>query len=277
MVTPNEITKTDAFYQALAGTTDAGTGLTYPAANASAKSTPTIGTQRRRMYRRIAEILGRMNQGRVVQEDNLKVGVYPLDYLFKGTLKAFTGATNVTVVDNATNYLYIDSANTLIVNQTGFAEEHDCVRLAIVTAASGAITAMTDLRPVWTIEPKTIGRVAAVAAVDFKAVQTVTLFTVPAGKTFIPEKIVIRNTNASLAAWRGTFGQSTAKTDFLGTQNLDNITATGTGVAILQPVPATSPVQIRQYAAGTLFVMDTITPISATSGTATVDVFGYLI
>jgi hypothetical protein len=114
-------------------------------------------------------------------------------------------------------------------------------------------------------------------SVDMKTVATTNLYTVPTGKTAIVTKVIIRNPSASLAGGVCTFGKTTAKTDFLGSQTLTNISTVTTGVAILQPVPNATPVLGLAYVATAIFCIDVTTGITAASGTATIDVFGYLV
>ena len=124
---------------------------------------------------------------------------------------------------------------------------------------------------------KCLVKLATVTGVDMKTVASTTLYTVPAGKSFIPDHVVIRNYNASLSGGVCTFGQSGAKTDFLGSQTLTNLSTTTTGAAKLSQIPNATPVQKIAYAAGLNFVIDVTTGITAGSGTATIEVWGYLI
>lgn len=57
-----------------------------------------------------------------------------------------------------------------------------------------------------------------------------------------------------------TLGQSGALTDFLGSQTLSNIDASG-DIAILQPIPNATPVLLKSYAAGTVFQVDVTTAL----------------
>ncbi len=153
MTTPNEVYENDSIYQALAGTVDPQSGITYPASSASPNSSPTVGVQRRRMYRRWNMILEAINAGRVVKEATaLTVGIWGLNYDFKGTLTVYAGCTAQAVTDNATNYIYLDAANALIVNTTGFPVDADSFfPLATVVAAGGAIVSIADKRPLWRV------------------------------------------------------------------------------------------------------------------------------
>ncbi len=118
---------------------------------------------------------------------------------------------------------------------------------------------------------------SSTAAVDMKTVATTNLYTVPSGKTMIPSRVVIRNPSVSLAGGIVTFGKTTAKTDFVGSQTLTNISTVTTGVALIQPISNATPVATSAYTAGQIFCIDVTTGITAGSGTATIDVFGYLV
>lgn len=109
--------------------------------------------------------------------------------------------------------------------------------------------------------------------VDLSGTGQTTLYTVPTGKIFIPVMAVLRagdDCGASVI----TMGRSGALTDFLNSQTLGNINASG-DMAVLQPVPNSTPVLLKTYAAGVVFQID----VTTGSGGATnyVDLFGYLV
>ncbi len=115
-------------------------------------------------------------------------------------------------------------------------------------------------------------KVASVAGVDMKTAGKTTLYTVQAGKTFIPVLVVVRNPTASLAGgtdydlgtgvnadtWRQGVDLSsmTAATDYLAILGADitkySVCAAGSEFGIKVNTGATDP------------------------ATATIDVFGYL-
>lgn len=109
--------------------------------------------------------------------------------------------------------------------------------------------------------------------VALDAVAATTLYTVPAGKVFIPSKAHLR-AGADCGASVVTLGRVGALTDFLGAQTLGNINASG-DMAILAPIPNATPVLLKTYAAGTVFQMD----VTTGDGGATnyVDLFGFLV
>lgn len=109
--------------------------------------------------------------------------------------------------------------------------------------------------------------VASVASVDMKTAASVTLYTVPAGKTFYPVLLVGRNNSASLAG-----GTSYSFTNWRQTVDLSGLTVT-TGYRVLQSVDNTT---YTPLAAGAAFQI-TVTTGSTAACTMTWDVFGYLV
>lgn len=112
-----------------------------------------------------------------------------------------------------------------------------------------------------------ITRVSTTNNVDMKTAASVTLFTVPTGKTFIPVSVIIRNNSASLAG-----GTSYSFTTWRATVDLSGMTVT-TGYRVLESVDNTTYTAI---AAGGTFQI-TVTTGSTAACTATIDVFGYLV
>lgn len=134
---------------ALDGTTDSGTGLVYVPNNTSPASSPTLLQQLNRFFQRLFKIIKPAAQGRIGQSDYgaLKVIVYAMDYTLGGTHKSFAEADNQTVTNAATNYLYINASNALVINTTGFpADITTYVRLGTVVCAGGVITSINDQR-----------------------------------------------------------------------------------------------------------------------------------
>jgi hypothetical protein len=109
--------------------------------------------------------------------------------------------------------------------------------------------------------------------VAFNAVTATTLYTVPTGKLLAPVFILVR-AGADAVLTDVTFGRSTAKTDFLGTMQLDNLDADGDQV-LLMPVPQDPALKLKTYAAGVLFQCDVIVAQGGASNK--VDLFGYLV
>jgi len=119
-----------------------------------------------------------------------------------------------------------------------------------------------------------VSLLASVDSVDLNAVATTNLYTVPAGKKLVVDHVKIRNVSADAGSAVATFGKSGAKTDFLGSQTLSNLSAAGKA-AKLQPVPNATPSAITEYAAGEIFVID-VTTAAGSACTTTVEVFGKL-
>jgi len=109
--------------------------------------------------------------------------------------------------------------------------------------------------------------------VAFNATGQTTLYTVPTGKTFVPVFAIIR-AGADASNTDVTFGRVGALTDWLGTQQLDNLDAAGDQVKI--EVANVSPqTKSKTYAAAQVFQID----VTVGNGGATnyVDLFGYLV
>ena len=117
------------------------------------------------------------------------------------------------------------------------------------------------------LKENAVTKVSTTTGVDMKTAASVTLYTVPVGKTFIPTQVVIRNNSASLAG-----GTSYSFTTWRATVDLSGMTVT-TGYRVLLPADNTTYTAI---AAGGTFQI-TITTGSTAACTATIDVFGYLV
>lgn len=124
------------------------------------------------------------------------------------------------------------------------------------------------------LDKSSVSLVATKTAVDLNAVATTTLYTTPAGKKLVVDHVKVRNLSASAGSTVATFGQSGAKTDFVGAQTLSNLSAAGKAAKI-QPVPAATPAAIVEYAAATAFVID-VTTAAGSACTCSIDVFGTL-
>ena len=120
-----------------------------------------------------------------------------------------------------------------------------------------------------------ISLLARVDLVDLNAVATTNLYTVPSGKKLVVDHVKIRKLSADAANTVATFGQSGAKTDFLGAQTLSNLNAAGKA-GKLMPVPAATTVVIEEYTAAEIFVID-VTTAAGGACTATVELHGTLV
>ena len=109
--------------------------------------------------------------------------------------------------------------------------------------------------------------------VAFNAVAATTLYTVPAGKTFVPAVAIIR-AGADAGATDVTFGRVGALTDWLGTIQLDNLDADGDQVKV-EVTNANPPSKSKTYAAGVVFQIDVT--VAAGGAINRIDLFGYLV
>lgn len=90
----------------------------------------------------------------------------------------------------------------------------------------------------------------SVTTVPLNANGATTLYTVPVGKTCVLHSaILVAGANANSTDL--TIGQVGALTDFVGTQQLDNLDASGDAV-IIMPVPNATPVKTKAYPASTV-------------------------
>ena len=120
-----------------------------------------------------------------------------------------------------------------------------------------------------------IALVAQVLGEDFNVTTTTSLYTVPTGKEFTPFAVCISKVSTSLTTATVSFGQSTALTDFLGTQTLTGANAAGDAVWCAPTMDGATPVGIVTYAAGEIFSMDHVVSQGG-AATADVSVFGFL-
>ncbi|HEB79084.1 MAG TPA: hypothetical protein ENI79_01235 [Rhodospirillales bacterium] len=150
---PIQLYQADAVILSLNGTIDAATGVELVDKGVNASSSPTLQVRLHRVFYRLAELLGVHNQGRVVETGALAVGVFPIDYRLANTEKHYAGSTAQVVIDNDTNYVYVDSSNALVINVTGFpVDPTTYLPLAEVVAVNGVLT-FTDRRHwvAWTV------------------------------------------------------------------------------------------------------------------------------
>ena len=133
---------------------------------------------------------------------------------------------------------------------------------------------MADISTKSVLNENVIALVAQDDAVDFNTDTDLALYTVPPGKEFTPFGVLISKASGDLANAVVSFGQSGAKTDFLGNQTLSGVNAAGDACWCL-PIPAATPVGIVTYTAGEIFTMDRVTAAGGVA-TADVSVFGIL-
>ena len=119
-------------------------------------------------------------------------------------------------------------------------------------------------------------RIATVTGIDAKSVATTLLYTVPAGKTFIPIIVVVRVTAFTVGSKSvqavASFGGNSATYDDM----LDSVTFTVSAADVSLFSTAVNT-EIAIQSAGDEFKISIETGSDATTETWAVDVFGYLL
>jgi len=135
----------------------------------------------------------------------------------------------------------------------------------IVTNVAAIATNVSDLK-------KTV-HVLDTVNVDFSTEGETVLYTTISGEITVPVLAAVR-AGGDAGATEVTIGQSGEVTDFLDTQILSNLNASGEMV-ILQPVPNATPVGLKHYYGETQIRMNVET---ADGGAINwVDILGYII
>lgn len=128
------------------------------------------------------------------------------------------------------------------------------------------------------LKEKSMALVSSNAAFNFNDTADHVLYTVPAGKSFIPTMIVIHTLSADMASAVFSAGKSDAKTDFVVTITCSGASTT-VRVLVIRPdynaTPAAGSGLHTVMAAGETFVIDMLTAAGGAC-TGTVDLFGYL-
>ena len=109
--------------------------------------------------------------------------------------------------------------------------------------------------------------------VAFNANADTTLYTVPAGyRCVLSHAVIVAGADAG-ATTTIAIGQDGAETDFLAANTLSNLDAAN-DVVIVRPIPNTTPLKSKSYAAGTVIQAQ----VGSQSGgaTNTVYLFGFL-
>ncbi len=113
-------------------------------------------------------------------------------------------------------------------------------------------------------------------ALDVQSTGQTTIYTVPTGLRLIIDKIIIIAGATASPTAIVSFGQNGATTDFVGNQTLTNLAAQFDVVQIM-PIPNSTPVKTKSYAAATVIEAD-VTTNDADGGTDNrVLLFGTLI
>ncbi|KKM63922.1 hypothetical protein LCGC14_1506560 [marine sediment metagenome] len=125
-------------------------------------------------------------------------------------------------------------------------------------------------------EEETVARLATVAAIDATTIAVTSLYPVPAGKTLIPDHIVIRVTSFTsggkgVEAVASFGGNSATFDDYLNTVTY---TVAAADVWIRDSVEDTATVT---QAAGDVFSISIETASNATTEVWAVELFGYLV
>lgn len=112
------------------------------------------------------------------------------------------------------------------------------------------------------------------AIADLSSVAATTLYTVPTGKKLVLTEAWLECAGDVGASLAFTMGRSTAKTDFVGTTNGDNLDA-DEDIILVKPVPSATPATNKIYAAGVIIQIDVTVGGNAVAGV--VYLFGFLI
>lgn len=112
----------------------------------------------------------------------------------------------------------------------------------------------------------TDGLLSITAIADLSSAAETALYTVPAGKTLILTKAMLKVAGNVGASGVCTIGQDGAETDFVGTTNQDSLAADG-DVITIAPIPSASPAKLKEYAAGTVIKYDQSVAGNAVAGT----------
>jgi|GEM_PF-1110856 len=142
---PSEAWPSSSVVQLLDGTTHQATGLPYIAKGTGPTSDPSYEEQYNRRQARLNSILASCRQGMVVDEGDLDIGVYPVEYTIGGVRKSFTGSSGVSMTDDSTKVVYLDSSATLQTADSWPTDVTTFLPLAQVVAADGSLT-ITDKR-----------------------------------------------------------------------------------------------------------------------------------
>lgn len=91
-----------------------------------------------------------IQDGAVVPDGDLTIAVAPTNYDISNTIGRYLGAINQAVTDDSTNYVYLDSTGSLVINTSGYPSGVSHIRLARVVTSSGVITRYYDDRSLLT-------------------------------------------------------------------------------------------------------------------------------
>ncbi len=100
-----------------------------------------------------------------------------------------------------------------------------------------------------------------------------TLFTVPVGKVLVLSQAILVAGSDAGATTTVSIGQNGATTDFIPVNTLSNLDAANDAV-ILKPIPNTTPLKNKEYAAGT--VIEATVANQSGGATNTLHLYGML-
>lgn len=123
------------------------------------------------------------------------------------------------------------------------------------------------------LKEKGIALLSSTSGVDMKTAGSTTLYNVPADKVAYIVFVVIRDTTASLAS-----GTDYDFTEWKQNVDLSSLTTLGTDYIVLYggAILDADPIKYKEQANSATFQI-TVATGAAASGTATIDVFGYLV
>lgn len=200
---------------------------------------------------------------------------------------AYSGGTAVNSVTSGTDgkfTFYVDDTDytassqkfKIVISKTGYTSQtynyvsiYDLTTSALV---SKTLSNPTLIGTITTTGLKGTEILLSTTTVALNADADTTIYTVPTGATCVLTKaILVAGENANSTDF--SIGQDGAETDWLPTNQLDNLDASGDAI-VLMPVPATTPTKCKAYAAGT--VIQAKVSNQAGGATNTLFLFGIL-
>jgi hypothetical protein len=101
------------------------------------------------------------------------------------------------------------------------------------------------------VDLKEKSRLLSTTTFGVQTAAAITLWTVPAGKRCVLDSAIIVCGSAASTTAKLTIGQSGSAADFLAENTMTNLAAQYDAV-ICRPIPATTPLKSKSYAAGTV-------------------------
>lgn len=181
--------------------------------------------------------------------------------------EAYSGGTAVNSVTSGTDGVftfYVDDTTytagsqkfKIIMSKSGYTSQtYDYISIYDIASSAITLTTPTLSSPTLSGTVTTTGLkgqeiLLSTTTIALNADADTTIYTVPEGATCVLTKaILIAGANANSTDF--SIGQNGAETDWLPTNQLDNLDASGDAI-ILMPVPATTPTKCKAYAASTV-------------------------